>query len=206
MVEAVFVSDAPPSKSQAQIAEGEVRDALGRAQLGDREAFGIVYEHYGEDVARLCARLLGDPSEAEDAKSESFLKVRDGLPGYESDQSFRSWLLSVVAHHCIDRLRRRALEGRLFRSADLDPGDLPARGPTPLQASLSREAREDLSRAMDALDPRYRVPLVLRYFAELSYAETASVLEIEASQVGVLLFRAKQKLRQGLGRAGRGRS
>lgn len=174
-------------------------DALERALLGDREAFGHVYETFREDVTRLCARLLVDPADAEDARSDVFLRAREGLAGYDTSRPFRTWLLSIAAHHCIDRLRRRALEGRLFRASDLSADDLPSGGPSPLQATLGREGREELSRALDRLDARYRAPIVLRYFAELSYAEIATALDLEARQVGVLLHRAKDRLRRSLG-------
>jgi len=192
-----MVNQGPGAASSAGL-DPALAAALDRALLGDREAFGKVYQGFREDVSRLCARLLVDPAEAEDARSEVFLRAREGLPGYDASRPFRTWLLSVTAHHCIDRLRRRALEGRLFRASDLAADDVPSNGPSPLQATLGREARENLSRALDRLDPRYRAPIVLRYFAELSYREIAAALDVEVGQVGVLLHRAKDRLRKNL--------
>ncbi|MBW2397320.1 MAG: sigma-70 family RNA polymerase sigma factor, partial [Deltaproteobacteria bacterium] len=117
---------------------------------------------------------------------------------------FRKWLLGIASHHCIDRLRRRQVEGRLFSAEDLDPETHAGRGPSPLASALDEEARQRVSLAIDALDDRYRAPLVLRYFAELSYREIAEQLELRPEQVGVLLHRAKDRLRRQLGRqAGR---
>jgi RNA polymerase sigma factor (sigma-70 family) len=48
---------------------------------------------------------------------------------------------------------------------------------------------------MDALPERYRAPLVLRYFAEQSYTEIAEALALSEAQVGMLLYRARRKLR-----------
>ncbi len=198
-VETRVTAQGPGAPGARRPLDPETRDALERARLGDRDAFGHVYEAFREDVARLCARLLVEPAEAEDARSDVFLRAQERLASYDASRPFRTWLLSVAAHHCIDRLRRRALEGRLFRSSDLQTEDLPSGGPSPLQATLGREDREDLSRALDRLDPRYRAPIVLRYFAELSYQEIATTLEVEPRQVGVLLHRAKDRLRRSLG-------
>lgn len=181
-----------------------VRETLGRAQLGDHSALTDLYRQYREDVDRLCGRMLGSPSEAEDAHAEVFLRAQTALASYDPKRPFRRWLLGIASHHCIDRLRRRQVEGRLFSAEDLDPDTHAGRGPSPLAAALGEEARQRVSAAIDALEDRYRAPLVLRYFAELSYREIAEQLELRPEQVGVLLYRAKDRLRHQLGRqAGR---
>ncbi|MCP5065137.1 MAG: sigma-70 family RNA polymerase sigma factor [bacterium] len=182
-----------------------VREALGRARLGDRSALAELYLQYREDVGRLCGRLLGSPSEAEDAHSEVFLRAQTALASYDPKRPFRRWLLGIASHHCIDRLRRRQVEGRLFSADDLDPDARVGRGPSPLAAAVGEQERQWLSAAIDALEDRYRAPLVLRYFADLSYREIAEQLELRPGQVGVLLHRAKDRLRRELGRQG-GRS
>ena len=59
-----------------------------------------------------------------------------------------------------------------------------------------------MTRAIDSLPERYRAPLVLRYFAEQSYAEIASALELSEAQVGMLLHRARRRLREDLAEHG----
>lgn len=179
-----------------------VRETLSRAQLGDRAALADLYGRYRDDVDRLCGRLLGSRSDAEDAHSEVFLRTQTALASYDPKRPFRRWLLGIASHHCIDRLRRRQVEGRLFSADDLDPDARPGRGLSPLAAALGEEQRRRLSAAVDSLEDRYRAPLVLRYFAELSYREIAEQLELRPEQVGVLLQRAKDRLRRQLGRSG----
>jgi RNA polymerase sigma-70 factor (ECF subfamily) len=174
----------------------EPEDLVARVALGDREAFAELYGAHAEPVARLCRRLLGSDPEAQDARSEVFLRAREAIASYDPRRAFRSWLLAIASHHCIDRLRRRALEGRLFEPADLAEDTLPEGGPTPLGSALLRERRDQLLAALDALAPRQRAPLVLRYFAELSYDEIAALLGVSTREVGVLLFRAKLRLRE----------
>ena len=174
----------------------EPEDLVARVVLGDREAFAELYGAHAEPVARLCRRLLGAEQDAQDARSEVFLRAREAIASYDPRRAFRSWLLAIASHHCIDRLRRRALEGRLFEPADLAEDTLPEAGPTPLGSALLRERRDQLFAALDALAPRQRAPLVLRYFAELSYDEIAALLGVSTREVGVLLFRAKLRLRE----------
>ena len=124
---------------------------VARAALGDGEAFGDLFGAYAGPVTRLCRRMLGSDEDAKDARSEVFLRAREALAGYDPRRSFRSWLLAIAAHHCIDQLRRRAVEGRLFDAADLAEDTLPSAAPSPLGSALARERRDQLLAALDAL-------------------------------------------------------
>ncbi len=169
-----------------------------RALAGDGDAFGELFRALAPEVERLCARLLGSPSEAEDATSEVFLRAQRSLGGYDPSRPFRTWLLAIASHHCVDRLRRRSTERRLFEEGDLDPEGLAGPGPSPLQHSLYAEARAGVVAALDALPDRYRAPLVLRFHAELDYDAIGEALGISRGQVATLLFRARRKLREAL--------
>ena len=180
----------PPREPAAEV--------VGRAATGDPAAFADLYGAYAEDVARLCRRLLGPGDEAQDARSEIFFRAQQALVSYDPERPFRRWLLAIGAHHCLDRLRRRQVEGRLFSTAELSELELPASAPSPLGLALARERREELLLALDALPERQRAPLVLRYFAELPYDAIAELLGVSVNDVGVLLHRAKAQLRAAL--------
>jgi RNA polymerase sigma-70 factor (ECF subfamily) len=174
------------------------RAALDRARGGDREAFAELYAALGDDVERLCARLLGSAADAGEAKSEVFLRAQAAFAGYDARRSFRTWLLAVAAHHCIDLLRRRGVEARVFAPTPPDEMQHASPAPGPLRAALDAESRRALLRAVESLEPRFRVPLVLRYFAELPYEAIGESLGLSKAQVASLLFRAKLLLRERL--------
>ena len=157
-------------------------------------------DHYGADVLRLCRRLLGQAQDAEDARSEVFLRAQQAAATWDG-RPLRPWLLSIASHHCVDRLRRRALEGRLFEAKDLAADELPAQAPSALSLLLARERSAQLEAALAALPDKYRAPLVLRFLADQSYGEIAATLGVSEAQVAVLVFRAKTKLREVLGGA-----
>ena len=188
---------------EAEIAgKPSLEATLDRASLGDRGAFADLYALHARDVLRLCRRMLDSAEDAEDARSEVFLKAQQSFPSYQRSRPFRTWLLSVAAHHCIDRLRRRHTERRLFEPSELEEEGLSDRGPSPLRSYLARERLDLLTTALDAMPARFRAVLAMRYFAELSYAEIGEATGISTNQVGVLLFRAKARLREAL--AGKG--
>ena len=70
--------------------------------------------------------------------------------------------------------------------------------PSPLGAVLSKEERAQVRDAIARLPENYRVPLVLRYYGELSYDEIAQQLGLQKNYVAALIFRAKQDLRRKL--------
>ena len=188
---------------QPDSGSGESVDTiLDRASLGDRGAFAELYTAHAADVTRLCRRMLDSSEDAEDARNEVFLKAQQAFATYQRGRPFRSWLLAVAAHHCVDRLRRRHAERRLFEPSELEEEGLPGRGPSPLRAVLLREQTDLLTTALDAMPARFRAVLAMRYFAELSYAEIADAAGIRVEHVGVLLFRGKARLREAL--AGKG--
>ena len=156
-----------------------------------------MHAHYGAEVLRLCRRMLGDSHDAEEARSETFLRAQQAAASWDG-RPLRAWLLGIASHHCVDRLRRRALEGRLFEATDLAPDDLPAQAASPLSLLLARERSAQLEAALVVLDPKYRAPLVLRFLADQSYGEIAAALGVSEAQVAVLVFRAKAKLREAL--------
>jgi RNA polymerase sigma-70 factor (ECF subfamily) len=152
---------------------------------------------YGEDVLRLCRRMLGHAHDAEDARSEVLMRAQQAAASWDG-RPLRAWLLAIASHHCVDRLRRRALEGRLFEASDLAEDDLPAQAPSALTLLLARERGAQLEAALAALPDKYRAPLVLRFLADQSYGEIAEQLGATEAQVAVLVFRAKTKLREAL--------
>jgi RNA polymerase sigma-70 factor (ECF subfamily) len=70
--------------------------------------------------------------------------------------------------------------------------------PSPLGAVLTTEERVQVRDAIARLPENYRVPLVLRYYGELSYDEIAQQLGLQRNYVAALIFRAKQELRRNL--------
>jgi RNA polymerase sigma-70 factor (ECF subfamily) len=126
--------------------------------------------------------------------------VRLRLERYDGTRPFRPWFMQVLTHAVIDFLRRREARGRRERDDALERAGegesaLPERG------ILREESRARVRRAIQRLPARARLALVLRYYAEQSYAEIAVALDATPEQVGVILHRARRELRERLSRA-----
>jgi RNA polymerase sigma-70 factor (ECF subfamily) len=168
-----------------------------QAQQGNEDAFTRLVETYQKPVYNLCYRMLGDPDAAEDAAQETFLRVYQHLHRYDQKRPFATWLLSIAAHYCIDRLRRRKFtvfsmdkdedDGTVFELPDPD-------SPDPEAESVKREDRDLLHGLLKSLDATDRAAIVMRYWHDFSEAEIAESLHLTVSAVKSRLHRARREL------------
>jgi RNA polymerase sigma-70 factor (ECF subfamily) len=166
------------------------------AAEGDQIAFGQLVEHYQRAVFNLTYRMLGDAQEAEDASQEAFLRAYANLARYDSERSFKTWLLSIASNHCIDLLRKRRL---IWLSIDEDEGldpypALVSPEPTPEDTYVAGERSAEIQTLMAQLPPDYRAVVVLRYWYDMSYTEIAESMGTTESAIKSRLFRARQAL------------
>jgi RNA polymerase sigma-70 factor (ECF subfamily) len=178
--------------------EATLREVVRQARAGERAALADLYRLLYRRVLSLCRYLLGSQAEAEDAASEIFARLPKAMKSYDSTLPFPRWLFSVTSHHCLDLLRRRRREQRVFEPREAEATEAAAALPSPLEALLFHERQDAVRAALTRLPERYRVPLVLRYYNELSYDEIAARLGLSRAYVGIAIFRAKQELRRSL--------
>ena len=174
--------------------QAELENVLREAQMGSSVAFGRVYGEFSTRVFGLCRRMLGSHAAAQDATSEVFERAYQALGQYDRDRPFDRWILTIASRHCLNRLRRERIEKRLFHDEPVEVQAVAALS-SPLVACENQEQRRALLRAIDTLPENYRVPLILKYYGDLSYDEIADHLGTTRSNVAVLLHRAKRELR-----------
>ena len=177
----------------------DLDSVIERARGHDAEALGEIYRRYVRRVFGLCRYMLDSQESAEDATSEVFLKLQRSIESYDGSIPFPRWLLRVAGNQCIDALRRRQ-RGRqvIVEVEDATVIEAPSSERSPLGAVISTEERAQVRDAIARLPENYRLPLVLRYYSELSYDEIAQQLGLRRNYVAALIFRAKQELRRTL--------
>ena len=188
-----------PREGKAPQMEGpDLVSVIERAQGHDAEALGEIYRLYVRRVFGLCRYMLDSRESAEDATSEVFLKLQRSIESYDSSIPFLRWLLRVTGNQCIDALRKRGRQVIVEVEEGVAVSEAASPEPSPLGAVLSTEERGQVRDAIARLPENYRVPLVLRYYGELSYDEIAQQLGLQRNYVAALIFRAKQELRRKL--------
>jgi RNA polymerase sigma-70 factor (ECF subfamily) len=163
------------------------------ATRGDQRAFALLVDAYKTPIYNLCYRMLGNPSDAEDAAQETFVRVYTHLRSYNPQQKLSSWILAVASHYCIDRLRRQHIQW-----LSLDDVLLPSvpneDEPHPEDSLLQNETSAEIRTMLQALPAEYRLVIALRYWQDLSYDEIAQTVGTTESAVKSRLHRAREML------------
>ena len=166
-----------------------------QAQHGDSESFTLLVGAYQTPVYNLCYRMLGEAELAEDAAQETFLKAYQNLARYDNERSFPTWLLSIAAHHCIDRLRRRKFNSFSIDEDEEGQTELPDRSaPDPENEAIKKQTRERMQGCLQSLDPTDRAAVVMRYWQDCSEVEIAQTLKLTVPAVKSRLHRARRAL------------
>jgi RNA polymerase sigma-70 factor (ECF subfamily) len=169
------------------------------ARAGDRDAFAGLVDLYKKPVYNLALRMLGNPRDAEDASQEAFLRAYKALGAYDRKRPFSTWLLSITAHYCIDRLRRRK-SGEISLDGLPTWRWVPAETVDPQRAAERSDQADRIRKLLDGLPEDYRLVITLRYWHDLGYAEIASIVGETESAVKSRLHRARRRLAVDLAR------
>lgn len=135
---------------------------------------------------------LRNPSDAEDAVQETCVRVLSKAPEYRPEGPLDHWILTIGANIIRDRCRRLRVRNDLPISATDEPGL------TPEHAVLQREALDRIRRAIEALEPCFRAPLLLHYVHGLEQPHIARLLEIPVETLRMRLYRGIRKVRETL--------
>jgi RNA polymerase sigma-70 factor (ECF subfamily) len=166
-----------------------------QARNGNDEGFTNLVETYQKPVYNLCYRMLGEAETAEDAAQETFLKAYQNLARYDVGRSFATWLLSIAAHHCIDRLRRKKFSSFSIDEDEDGQAEIPdGSAPDPETETVRKQTRERLQDCLQFLDPIDRAAVVMRYWQDCSEVEIAQALKLTVPAVKSRLHRARRAL------------
>lgn len=178
--------------------QAEIQAVVRRVLDGETEAFSRLFDAYGRRVYNFCARTLASREAGEDAAMETFLKAFRGLGSYNPALPFENWLFRIAANQCWDLLRSRSKEEIRAEPAEAAATEVADCAADILAGVLQEEQADRVGAALNSLPAKYRVPLVLRYYNDMSYDEIAQALKLNRATVATLLFRGKEELRRTL--------
>lgn len=193
-----------PSSSSQYLKDPDVQLML-RVKHGDDQAFSELVERYQDRLVSIFANLLGgDSAAAEDLAQEVFLRIYRARNGYQPTAKFSTWVYRI-ANNLASNSRRTAGRRKEVQLAPADSGPL---GMNPQEKVLAEksalmparqldksELQRIVIRALESLNERQRLAILLHKFEELSYAEIAEVMELSEEAVKSLLARARDNLR-----------
>lgn len=176
------------------------QDLVARAKAGDQDAFEQLVLDNQNKVYSLALRMAGDREEAADLAQEAFLKAWQGLPAFQGDSSFATWVYRLTANVCIDFLRKQRRRKETAPAVSLDDEHAgwaePADWAQDPQRRLEQaEVSQAVDRGLSALPDHHRQILVLRELSGLSYQEIGQALDLDMGTVKSRIARARLALR-----------
>jgi RNA polymerase sigma-70 factor (ECF subfamily) len=156
-------------------------------------AFAELSEPLYEPIFRFLARQTRREAEAADLTQETFIRAFRSFTKFDRRRAFAPWLYTIARRTLADHYRRSRPTEESLQDHQVDDQ------PTPDEAARSSETADRLWSEAKKLKPRLHQALLLHYAEGFSLHETARVMGISQTHVKVLLFRARQALKQRLG-------
>ena len=183
------------------------KEIIEQVLAGDNNAFGLLVERYQDRVYNLTLRMCGNADDAFDLAQEAFFRAWRGLPGFQQDAAFSTWLFRLAANVCLDWLRAKKRRPTVSLTVSDDDGEevqmeLRDPGKSPEELLEAAEDRAALSRAMNELPVDFRQILTMRAINDMSYTEIADALEMPEGTVKSRLARARLALRKKVSQIG----
>lgn len=171
---------------------------------GDQDAFVKLVQRYSSSLFNFICRFLSDYDAASDILQQVFTQLYISLPNLRTGEPLKAWLFQVARNRCLDELRRK----RIIHFSELQaPGEddelsplaiIPDTGPLPEEIAERHDLQNILQRAIDALPPKFRAVVLLRYASQLSFSEIGQALQMPEATAKTYFQRAKPLLRASL--------
>ncbi len=166
-----------------------------RARSGNNKAFEALVRRYQKLVYNVVYQMMRSHETAADLTQETFLKAYRALPSFQTDRSFKPWLLKIASNSALNYIRDHKLESSLDEMLEVNPASEPAStDDLELMVEL-RVSQKELADALGELPVRQREIFILRYQQDLKYEDIAEITGNSVSSVKSLLFRARENLR-----------
>src|SRR5260370_11668588 len=172
---------------------------------GDQQAFEVLVQRYSGPLFTFIRRFVGEYEGACEILQQVMLQLYLSLPKLRTGKPLKAWLYQVARNRCLDELRRkRAMHfSELEKERDEEDQSLVEimqdLSPLPDEVVERREVQDTLLKAIGALPPKFRAVVLLRYAAQLSYAEIGRGLTMPAATAKTYFHRAKPLPHGGLG-------
>ena len=172
-------------------------DVLALASKGDKDAFGMLYEHYTERIFNYVYYRTGNIHDAEDLTARVFQRAMGHIRDYtDRGVPFSAWLYRI-AHNLVANWHRDRSRKQEIPLDDLPI--LPAKGDHPETALVHTEEQDALLRLIRRLPPERQNLLILKFVENMSNAEIGQVMGRSEGAVKSLYHRTLLSLRDEIG-------
>jgi RNA polymerase sigma-70 factor (ECF subfamily) len=164
-----------------------------RVQRGETDALGILIDRYEAKLKRYAKKFLLFEDDATDMVQDVFIKIYTNIQSFDSSKRFSPWIYRIAHNAYINEIKRRGKAPVSF----FDPDTIfphPVAEEKTDSVAQENELKKMMQHSLTQLSIKYREPLVLHFYEDMSYKDISEVLRIPTSTVGVRIKRGKEKL------------
>ncbi len=164
-------------------------------QNGNKDAYGEVLNRFEPKIKKYAYRFFRDKEEVTDMVQDVFIKAYINLQSYNSTMRFNPWIYRIAHNEFVNKIAWKSI--RKFVPIDSDeliplaisaPEDV-------MRDALKEDEKRIMEEYLSQLDDKYKTPIILFYYQDLSYEEISDVLQIPPNTVGVRIKRGKDRLK-----------
>jgi len=160
---------------------------------GDKTAFGEIVTRYQKMVARTVKGMLGDSVYSEDIGQEVFIKLFYSLSDFRGEAKLSTYIQKIAVNLTLNEIKRRKKFFSMFSQKgnnemyEFEVADHDTEG--------KKEASEIVYKALNRMDPKFRIIVTMRMLQGYSTKETAEILDLPLGTVLSRLSRAQEQLK-----------
>ncbi len=168
---------------------------------GNQQAFETLVHRYNNALFNFICHYLGDYDLACDILQQVFLQLYISMSTLRTGEPLKAWLFQVARNRCLDELRRK----RSIHFSELEASNddeelsplaiMPDTQPLPDEIAERHDLQQALRTAIDALPPKFRSVILLRYAGQLSFSEIGKTLKMPEATAKTYFQRARPLLR-----------
>jgi len=149
----------------------------------DEDGFREFIKKHKAQIFKTIYSFCGNTSDAEDIAQEVFISVWKNIKKFKGKSSISTWLYRITINKCIDWMRKKKMHVELNENLDL-------------MQEKSNETRYIVEKILSKLPEKYKTVVILREMDGFSYEEISKILKTSKDNVKVLLFRARERMRE----------
>ncbi len=195
----VMSAPTPAAQEDHAVADDAEQALVARIASGDRRAFELLFNQYGERVFRYAYRLINNSTKAEEVTNDVMLEVWKNAAKFEGRSKVSTWLLGITRHLALNSVRRKQLD-----TVDVDNApEIADSKHSEAEIDHDRAALKGaLREALAQLSTEHRDVVELTFFHGCSYQEIAEIVQCPENTVKTRMYHAKKQLQGHLVAAG----
>lgn len=160
---------------------------------GETNAFAVLVDRYKDMIFTLALKMVKNREEAEEVAQDTFIKIFNSLNKFKGDSKFSTWIYKIAYNTCLDRLKKNKKEENNI-SIDEFSAHLIKTMENALSVLEEKERKKTIQNCLNLLPSEENFLLTLFYFEDQNLEEIGKIMNINANNVKVKLFRSRQKL------------